>query len=99
MSQITNDRDFSFANNDNRKIRAVGTGDAQEASNNNVDLILPLFDPSPLLCGQFLYPECGQKHTFFDPLPPHLVNVVIECPLSVIILLFFERDENETGFF
>ena len=34
--------------------------------------------PIPL-CGQFLYPECGQKQTFFDP--PHLVHVVIECPL------------------
>ena len=36
------------------------------------------FTPLPL-CGQFLYPECGQKQTFFDP--PHLVHVVIECPL------------------
>ena len=32
------------------------------------------------LCGQFLYPEHGQKQTFFDPLPPHLVHVVIEWP-------------------
>ena len=31
--------------------------------------------------GQFLYPEHEQKQTFFDP-PPHLVHVVIECPLS-----------------
>ena len=30
-----------------------------------------------LLRGQFLYPECGQKHAFFDPLPPYLVHVVI----------------------
>ena len=27
----------------------------------------------PTLCGQFIYPEHGQKHTFFDPLPPHHV--------------------------
>ena len=33
--------------------------------------------PSPLR-GQFLYPKCGQKQTFFDPFPPHLVHVVIE---------------------
>ena len=33
------------------------------------------------LRGQFLYPERGQKQTFFDPLPPHLVHVVIEWPL------------------
>ena len=33
------------------------------------------------LRGQFLYPERGRKQTFFDPLPLHLVHVVIECPL------------------
>jgi hypothetical protein len=33
-----------------------------------------------MACGEFLYPERGQKQTFFDPLPPHLVHVVIECP-------------------
>ena len=37
----------------------------------------PFFD----LHGQFLYPERGQKQTFFDPLPPHLVHVVIEWHL------------------
>ena len=37
--------------------------------------------PHPLLRRQFLYPECGQKQTFFEPLPPHLVHVVIERPL------------------
>ena len=42
---------------------------------------LPFFAPTPL-CGQFLYPERGQKQTFFDPLPPHLVHVVIEWPLT-----------------
>ena len=26
------------------------------------------------LCGQFLYPERGQKQTFFDPLPPSSCN-------------------------
>ena len=39
----------------------------------------------PPLCalhGQFFYPERGQKQTFFDPVPPHLVHVVIECPLK-----------------
>ena len=35
----------------------------------------------PSLRGQFLYPERGQKQTLFDPLPPHLVHVVIEWPL------------------
>ena len=28
------------------------------------------------------YPEHEQQQTFFDPLPPHLVQVVIECPLT-----------------
>ena len=34
------------------------------------------------LRGQFLYPKRGQKQIFFDPLPPHLVHVVIECHLA-----------------
>ena len=37
------------------------------------------FDPPPLR-GLFLYPERGKKQTFFDPLPPNIVQVVIECP-------------------
>ena len=38
------------------------------------------FLTTPPLRGQFLYPECGQKQTFFDTLsPPHLVHVVFEC--------------------
>ena len=37
---------------------------------------------TPSLHGQFLYYERGQKQTFFDPLPPHLVHVVIEWPLT-----------------
>ena len=44
------------------------------------------FLPSPL-CEQFLYRERGQKQTFFDPLPPHLVHVVIDCPLGGFQLL------------
>ena len=44
-----------------------------------MDRILPFFDPPPL-CGQFLYPEGGQKQTFLTP-SPHLVHVVIERPL------------------
>ena len=46
---------------------------------NYVDKNLPFFDPP--LHGQFLYSERGQKQTFFDPLPPHLVHVVIERSL------------------
>ena len=37
-----------------------------------------IFASPPLLRGQILYPERGQKQTFFDPLPPHRVHVVIE---------------------
>ena len=38
--------------------------------------------------GQFLYPECGQKQIFFDPLPPpNLVHVVIEWPLGWLEIL------------
>ena len=46
-----------------------------------MDKILPFLTPLPPLRGQFLYPECEQKQTVFDPLPPHLVQVVIEWPL------------------
>ena len=38
---------------------------------------MPLFDTP------FLYPERGQKRTFFDPLPPSF-RVVIECPIRII---------------
>ena len=44
-----------------------------------------IFWPPLPLRGQFLYPERGQKQTFFDPLPPQLVHVVIECPLRIQI--------------
>ena len=50
------------------------------AFNNYVDIILPFSDPPAPARGQFLNPERGQKQTLFDPLPPHLVHVVIECP-------------------
>ena len=49
------------------------------AFNNYVEKILLFFDP-PLLRGQFLIPVRGLKQRFFDPLPPYLVYVVIECP-------------------
>ena len=35
-----------------------------------------IFDPPPPLSGQFLYPDCEQKQTFFDPLP------LSSCPCS-----------------
>ena len=44
-----------------------------------MDRILPFFDPPPTWT--VLYPKRGQTQTFFDPLPPHLVHVVVECPL------------------
>ena len=44
---------------------------------------MPFFDLPPPLGGQFSYPEPGQKQTFFDRLPPHLVNVVKERPSKV----------------
>ena len=37
--------------------------------------------------GQFLYPERGQKPTFFNPLPPHLVNVVIVWPPNIVPII------------
>ena len=40
----------------------------------------------PLLRGQFLYSKRGQKQTFFDTLPSHLVHVVIEWPQINFIL-------------
>ena len=45
---------------------------------------MPFSAPPPSRRGQFLYPEREQKQTFFDPLPPHLVHVVIEWPLRTI---------------
>ena len=37
-----------------------------------------IFGPPPSMDSFY---ERGQKPTFFDPLPPHLVHVVIEWPL------------------
>ena len=51
------------------------------------------FDPPPTMCRQFLYPEHGQKQTFFDPFPPHLVHIVIECPLTN---LFVNQPNTDT---
>ena len=50
--------------------------------------------PTPL-GGQFLYPERGQKQTFFDP-SSHLVHVVIEWPL-VQILRSIQREKITRG--
>jgi hypothetical protein len=56
----------------------------------------PFFDPPPPMRGQFLYPECGQKPTFFDPLPPpHLVHLVIEWPLTINNLLKFSAQGSD----
>ena len=38
--------------------------------------------PPPPPAWTVLYPERGQKQTFFEPLPPHLVQVVIEWTLK-----------------
>ena len=46
----------------------------------------------PPCVDSFLYRECGQKQTFFDPLHPHLVHVVIECPL-------IELETSNFGYF
>ena len=41
---------------------------------------------TPSLRGNCLYPERGQKQTFFDPLPPHFIHVVIEWPLAILVV-------------
>ena len=46
----------------------------------------------PPLHGQFLYPERGQKQTFFDPLPPHLVHLVIEWPTLVKTEIIYPKN-------
>ena len=50
-----------------------------------MDRILPFFDPLP---PALLHHERGQKDTFFDPLFPHLVDVVIEWPHIPIAMIF-----------
>ena len=65
------------------------------AFNNYVDKILPNFDPHTLSSGQkftfyILSTLCHvTSWTFYWPLPPLLVYVVIECPLFAITLLAF----------
>ena len=43
-----------------------------------------IFNPLPLH-GQFLFPKRRQIQTFFDPLPLHLVHVVIKWPLMIFM--------------
>ena len=52
------------------------------AFNNYVDRFLPFFT---LPCVDSFYTLSVDKQTYFDPLPPHLVNVVIEWPLASYI--------------
>ena len=53
-------------------------GGIQQLRGHNFAIFWP---PTPWV-DSFLYPERGEKQTFFDPLPLHLVHVVIECPLN-----------------
>ena len=48
--------------------------------NNYVDRILPFFDPPPCV-DSFYTLSVGKNRHFLTPSPPHLVHVVIECPL------------------
>ena len=58
--------------------------DTWGAFNNYVDRILPFFlHPLPPAWTVFI-PSAGTKTDFFDPIPPHLVHVLIECPLSCL---------------
>ena len=56
----------------------------QGAFNNYVDRIMPFFAPPPPLRGHFLYPERGQKQTFFDPFPLILSTQLLNGPLVEI---------------
>ena len=47
-----------------------------------MDRILPLFDFS-FLHEQLLYPERGQKQSFFDPLPPLILASYASVPFSI----------------
>ena len=61
----------------------IHVGSIQQLRGQNFAIFCP-----PPRRGQFLYPERGQKQIFFDPLPPRLVHVVIECPLIQGLLEF-----------
>ena len=50
-----------------RNIRTLGG--IQQLRGQNFAIFWP-----PPLGGQFLYPERGQKQTFFDPLPPLILS-------------------------
>ena len=47
-----------------------------------MDRILQFFDPLPLR-GQFYTLSVDKKYIFWPP-PPHLVHIVIECPLKKV---------------
>ena len=60
-----------------------------------MDRILPFFDP--LHCVQFLYPERGQKRTFFDPLPSHLVHVVTYLNCHSLFTFYFQENFQDSA--
>ena len=66
----------------------LGTSSLQKgAFNNYMDKILPFFDPNPPCVDSFYTLSVDKNRHFLTPSPPHLVHVVIECPLT---------DENGT---
>ena len=65
------------------------------AFNNYVDRILPFFDPNPPPCVDSFYTLSGDKNRHFLTPPPHLVHVVIECPLSIYFYLNFTLRKRE----
>ena len=78
-------------------VRAVRKKSGFENSEQLLRVVFSTFcGPPPLLREQFLYPERGQKQTFLDPLPPHLVHVVIECPLDGIYFVDQKVEYLET---
>ena len=66
-------------------LHSMRLGGIQQLRGQNFAMFWP---PHPLR-GQFLYPKRGQKQTFFDPLSPHLVHVVIEWPIIDTIHYYF----------
>ena len=70
---------FWAVKKDHNKYWREKIGEIQQLRGHNFAIFWPT---KPLNVDSF-YQDRGQKPTFFNP-PPHLVHVVIECPLTIL---------------
>ena len=72
---------FNCNNLHEKPVKTVSLGGVQQLRGQNSDI----FDPPPCVVSFYTISVDKNRH-FVTPSPPHLVHVVIECPLSMYII-------------